>query len=507
MSTVLILTLGTSPEPIINCISSLRPDRVVFLCSSESQKLVELVLNKVPVPDFQAERDLVVLQQRLVGKDSDEVDNELDQLDRVYLRALDLFERVRDEDRGCRIIADYTGGTKTMTTGLAMAAIDDGAVELNLTISQRTTNETKASQFNYDSAGEILSSILQETSLNAMQAGVLKKLSGLLPAFKEMAQNSRHSTVTGYSAPVAVSTAAIHAKRLRDRELPALLKRHDYEAARQAVRRVQGISSPDPVTRSWLRKLEKALVALDAWDRFDHRHALEVLQGLGDTSHWETLLLPLKRVIASRRLLDREAELQRWSQMRGHGLEAVEDLLRNAERRAGQDRYDDAVGRLYRAMELTEQLLLKVDVCDQVGPDGIDTSDVLLDRLPGAIQVEWRTKAERKNKDQVKGFKIALAEGFDLLAGLGHPTGLAWHHRRQELVNALKRRNSSLFAHGFRPIDYSAWREMSQCLSSFLEEAIKHRRAAHGGASGAIEALPQLPTTLDDLMPLTDYSE
>jgi hypothetical protein len=35
--------------------------------------------------------------------------------------------------------------------------------------------------------------------------------------------------------------------------------------------------------------------------------------------------------------------------MSGHGYEIVEDLLLNAERRAMQDRYDDAVGRLYRA--------------------------------------------------------------------------------------------------------------------------------------------------------------
>ena len=225
MTDVLIVTLGTSPEPIINCITSLRPDRVVFLCSVESQKLIDIVHSKVPLPDFKPERDVAVLQQRLGTKQSEAVTNELDQLDRVYLRALQLFERVRNENRGCRIIADYTGGTKTMTTGLAMAAIDAGDVQLHLTISDRSRGQ---------------------------------------------------SALSGYSSPVAVSTAAIHASRLRERELPALLKRHDYEAARQAVRRVQTLHDQDAGTTQWLQRLETLLVGLDAWDRFDHRRALEL---------------------------------------------------------------------------------------------------------------------------------------------------------------------------------------------------------------------------------------
>ncbi|MBM5797033.1 MAG: TIGR02710 family CRISPR-associated protein [Cyanobacteria bacterium K_Offshore_0m_m2_072] len=454
MSTVLIVTLGTSPEPIINCISSLRPDRVVFLCSNESQKLVEVVLSKVPLPDFQTERDVVVLQQRLSGKTNNALENELDQLDRVYLRTLELLTHVREQDPHCRIIADYTGGTKTMTTGLAMAAIDDSDVVLHLTVSDRSGGQ---------------------------------------------------ASLGGYSAPVAVSTAAIHACRLRERELPALLKRYDYEAARQAVRRVRAITGPDPGTLQWLQKLEALLVGLDAWDRFDHRHAYEVLQGLCDRRLNETLLFPLKRVIGSRRQLDTEAEAQRWPQMKGHGLEAIEDLLRNAERRAAQERYDDAVGRLYRAMELTEQLLLKVGVCDQVGAEGILTGGVDLERLPATIQSNWRNKASRSQSDpglaKGKVLKIGLAEGFDLLGDLGHPTGHEWVKRRSELVNAIKIRNDSLFAHGFRPIGYSGWRELNAQLGGFLKSAVQQHRKSKGSRSGDAEPIPQLPNSLANLLP------
>ena len=193
MTDVLIVTLGTSVQPIINCISSLRPERVVFLCSTETQNLVQTVLREVPLPDFSDARDVVVLQQRQHSSDSEEVCNELDQLDSVYIRALNLFAELRQQIPGCRLIANYTGGTKTMTIGLAMTAIDDGTVNVHLTGSDRSRGQT---------------------------------------------------ALSGYSAPFAVSTAAIHTRRLQDRELPALLKRHDYAAARQAVRMVQGYADP-----------------------------------------------------------------------------------------------------------------------------------------------------------------------------------------------------------------------------------------------------------------------
>ena len=134
-------------------------------------------------------------------------------------------------------------------------------------------------------------------------------------------------------------------------------------------------------------------------------------------------VFPLKRIIASRRHLDKEA--LGWSRKPGHGLEALEDLLRNAERRASQQRYDDAVGRFYRAMELTEQLLLKQGVCKQVGKQGIETGSDKIDCLPTPIQEKWRIKAARKTSDSQSIFKIGLTDGFELLGDLGHPTGLA----------------------------------------------------------------------------------
>lgn len=436
MTHILIVSLGNSAEPIVNCINSLRPDRVIFFCSELSKQNVSAVLDRVPLPDFQEEKDIVALQQRLHRKQSEDIINELDQLDRVYTRACELIADVRAQHSGCSITIDYTGGTKTMTTGLAMAAIDDGFAQLSVTTTDRST------QMKY---------------------------------------------ATEYSVPVLVSTAAIQARRLFEQDLPALLKRFDYEAARQAVRRISHLPSQDAETTRQLRRLEDLLVVCDSWDRFDHRRAMEVLTHMGDRCLDQQMLFPLKRVVGSRRILDRVAEAEKWSYMPGSGLEAVEDLLRNAERRSAQDRYDDAVGRLYRAMELTEQILLKKT-------HGIDTADVDIERLPEHLREVYQAKKEAGQDDGK--LKLALTSAYDLLADLEHPVGLRWRQQRSRIQACLKIRNHSLFAHGFSPIGYSDWKSLAGTLGPFLQEAI-----GESIQQTKFPPLGQLPSTLAELLP------
>jgi CRISPR-associated protein (TIGR02710 family) len=234
-----------------------------------------------------------------------------------------------------------------------------------------------------------------------------------------------------------------------------------------------------------LRRLQDLLVILDAWDRFDHHRAVQVLQGLGERSLDQNLLFPLKRVIGSRRLLDAEAEEQKWPQMRGHGLEAVEDLLLNAERRASQDRFDDAVGRLYRAMELAAQLPLKISF-------DIETASLNLAKLPDSLRESYALKQEQTGGEPLK---IALKTAFDLLAELDHPIGLCWAEKRSELLNSLNVRNASLFAHGFRSIDYGTWCSFRDVVTGFLQRVI-----ALAQAERQSPLLQQLPSNLTQII-------
>ena len=70
----------------------------------------------------------------------------------------------------------------------------------------------------------------------------------------------------------------------------------------------------------------------------------------------------------------------------------VHDILRNAERRLEKKEYDDAVGRIYRALELIAQICLLYKY------PPIFTSDVKVDKLPIEIQEKYVAMKNGKEK-------------------------------------------------------------------------------------------------------------
>ena len=139
------------------------------------------------------------------------------------------------------------------------------------------------------------------------------------------------------------------------------------------------------------------------------------------------------------------------------------DLYRNAERRAAQGRYDDAVARIYRLIEWSAQWLLKVQT-------GIETGDVKPEQIP----VHLTLTQNRKGQWQ---------------AGLFNAWQLVKHHikgpaadfiiqQENALRSHIETRNTSILAHGFTPIRQSQWQPIyawleSQFIPMLLEETAK----------------------------------
>ncbi len=145
MSKVLLVTVGGSFQPIVTAIRSLQPDRVIFIASdgekgSKSQVIGEgtpcevrrgaEVIERLPnIPaqvnlreNFQPERDLILVQDP-------------DDLNECYSKIYSCIRNLQQES-GHEIMADYTGGTKTLSAALAMAAVDCG-ISLYITIAAR----------------------------------------------------------------------------------------------------------------------------------------------------------------------------------------------------------------------------------------------------------------------------------------------------------------------------------------------------------------------------------
>ncbi len=188
----------------------------------------------------------------------------------------------------------------------------------------------------------------------------------------------------------------------------------------------------------------------DAWDRFDHPQAYHILQTV--QSH----IVPQWRFL--KRLMGQD---------RPSGYEPVLDLLRNAERRAARGRYDDAVARLYRAVELLAQIRLRTT-------HGIDTGDVRAEALPEVLRPRYE---QRRNAQMTLGWgqtlKLGLWEAYGLLADLNDPLGLAIRAREDRLRDALARRNNSILAHGTSPIQKEEYQRIHEIVAGLIQEGLE----------------------------------
>jgi CRISPR-associated protein (TIGR02710 family) len=116
----------------------------------------------------------------------------------------------------------------------------------------------------------------------------------------------------------------------------------------------------------------------------------------------------------------------------------VLDLLANAKRRKDEGRIDDAVARLYRAIEAVAQVAFK-------DRHGFESSEkVPLDRVPEPLRTEWASRA----KDGIVA--LGLQDAYALLASLNDALGEKF---RSAALNGTKSplvaRNRSILAHGF----------------------------------------------------------
>ena len=109
-------------------------------------------------------------------------------------------------------------------------------------------------------------------------------------------------------------------------------------------------------------------------------------------------------------------------------------LINNARRRAEETKYDDAIARLYRSLELIAQIKLN--------EYGIDTSDVELDIL-NKHGVEQEFKPDFSGK-----IKLSLVQDYELLNNLGDDLGEFYIKNKDEFLATISSKNNSILAHG-----------------------------------------------------------
>lgn len=420
MKKILFCTVGGSFQPVLKAIEAHRADRVVFICSEDDPasgkpgSYIEVIgegnvcHSRYPepadLPNIPTQAGLTAAQfdpaRDLVLVPADDPEAIIVRSREILLEAVDQFHEV---------IADYTGGTKSMSGGLMMAAIHTEGVKLSLIGGARTN--------------------------------LIKVTDGM--------QAMRH-----------VNVARVRSMMHLD-AVKSAWRRHAYDEAAQLL---EGSGSGDP-------RLQRTLVlsrAYAAWDRYDHATAHSLLEAYGGYVPGALLGAIGTLKYDEHAVMEAiEAEIQltgadpktayapKLPNLKKARAFKLWDLYLNSERRAQAGHYDAAVLLLYRVFEGIAQSALFFDYY------------IKSDDAPAEIAIEFPDLVQKgRDGNNVIGNHNA----WSLLGRLGDnelsEVGRATDKTRREF---LTRRNRSLYAHGFEPIS----REDYQKSRDFFDQAVK----------------------------------
>jgi len=391
---VLILTVGTTREPLEVALSEHAPEGVVFLASQASHPVAAELLR-----DYGAS----FRHHTLLLEDAES-------LLEAYQKAL-LALRKALEWEAKAIVADLTGGTKPMAAGLTLALTGRGVV-FSYVGGERRDPET----------GRVLSGHERLRLLEDPTARFgLREWAGFTRAWNAL------------NLGMALS------------ELESLLSRPLSPSEARFYRAMQGV-----------------VEGLMEWDRFRHQEALKRL-----SAH-----LPVALAVAEawghggkvRVLKGLEALLPHLQSIVEAGekptFPLLQDLLANAERRAALGRFDDALARLYRALELA----VEADLQERLG-FALKDPKTWPEGFPESLK-------ERVLKP--RGLMELLEAAFDLDLAFGQRGTLAQrlYGEKNRLQALLQKRHESILAHGTRPVEREDYERLRDFLAG-LDERLK----------------------------------
>ncbi|MGB9960009.1 MAG: TIGR02710 family CRISPR-associated CARF protein [Candidatus Bathyarchaeales archaeon] len=200
----------------------------------------------------------------------------------------------------------------------------------------------------------------------------------------------------------------------------------------------------DPTITERIKPLLQLAKAYDQWDKFQHQKAFEILKKI------------------------KEAELNGNKRFLGQMLNSenpepylIADLINNAQRRAQEEqKYDDAVARLYRTTELIAQYKLKRYY--NIDPSNTDTQ-----KIPQQLLSKWNLPPETKT------IKLSLEKDYQLLEALGDIIGKTYA-QDNKLKNLLSKRNTSILAHGLKPVSKDEYNQLHKIITKYAEETIQN---------------------------------
>jgi len=443
MTHILLVTVGGSPDPIIFAVQALRreqpeqPLEVVFICSvppcpktSVEQVIGEGFPCQHLLPGGQREIGVNLVVQLAISDFNPERHligiPDPDDLADAFQRIRDHILMLRSNRFRGKIRADYTGGTKSMSAALAMACVHLG-LDVGVVSGERTN----------------LEKIDQSESTRLMDI------------------------------------APLHAISQLQAQLQSVISLQNYGEAAHLMERFLNSQRITEETAEHARSLQQVFTILEIWDQFQWQNAYTEAQALPQGYLPPELLAWWQRVVLARACMDNNPPEEGIT-----GYELVQDLLLSAERSGRRGRYDDAVSRLYRALELLAQTHIALEHVltpeSSWEPDQCFLQDGTQVPAGGGIRALYRWLENRPNPRD--------PDSLDVL-------GQIYRARIGQFNRLLRARNRSLLAHGFNPLTRQAWFDLQGDISAFVNGILVQPGFVQGPAP------EQLPASLQALAP------
>lgn len=325
--TILIATVGGSTDPVVHAIRQTRPSQLGFIASRKGDGT--MVGSDVEIPKILGELRWNGPAPLI------ETTDRPDDLGAIWEVCVRLHDRLPSD---ARVIANYTGGSKSMSAALVSFALRRGW-ELQLQVARRT---------------DLI-------------------------------------RVTAHDAARKVAVGAIIAHDVRQ-QARMLAERHDNEGAALLLEGMLAAHALEGALQDVVQDEIAGYRFEEALEAYDFERAAALLTnkatslGRKHGADWVPKLGRFRRTLAWLAAKDEPPPVRI-----GDALELVDFLVETAIRSANRGRFDDGFSRLYRATELLAQVVLRHTF-------ELSTADVDRARLPPDFGVELALGRDGKLK-------------------------------------------------------------------------------------------------------------
>lgn len=421
----LILSCGGSPEPLIFSINYFKPDFTYFLCSNDSVDITNNIVEECCLSDDQYNVKVV---------------NNHENLEDSFAKSREVIQELQKQYDNIHV--DFTGGTKPMVSGLVLAAIGE-----ECTYSYVGSKDFKGRD---------------KKGLGIVQNGFesIKDQRDPYDVFAVMEFNKGMDFFNKYQFEAAKLNFEEAIGKLESDNLKEIADlSRDIVEVYDSWDKFNNLYDKKTISNTFLNIIERIENSDNLKSYFDENHPGFLNQ---IKNNWKFLQLKV-----SKRGLIKPENVKFY----------LPDLLNNAYRRIEEGKYDDAVARLYRIIELIAQLGLI--------NEGLINENILWDNKEFKIDlniihnlknnklnsfISTLPEYDRAVNKCKKNIGLGSKQSFKVLSKFDIDYACEYLNDKK-ISNNISSRNGSILAHGLNPIDKKKAEKLYSQVLTYAKKA------------------------------------